>query len=310
MKNNLLADNNHRYGTSLPVNDDCAGPVFSLGYNLVEESLNCALSGTSVGFILGQDPKLGPLTSNGGLTKTKAPLTGSPAVNSGEQPSCLDGLGIAIPSDQRGVLRPQAGICDIGAYEVATRTIARSLAIDDGWILELSENSGTGGTIDSSATTMLIGDNASKKQFLSILSFNSGPLLPDNAIIVSARLRVQFQGTVGSVNPLTLFKGFMVDIKKGFFGTTKSLQSMDFESIPGITVGPLTPALTGGWYNLDLTRGKNFINKLLNNAGLTQIRLRFQLDDNNDAIANYLSLFCGNAPLTSRPQLVIEYYIP
>jgi len=282
MKNNLLADNNHRYGTSLPVNDDCAGPVFSLGYNLVEESLNCALSGTSVGFILGQDPKLGPLTSNGGLTKTKAPLTGSPAVNSGEQPSCLDGLGIAIPSDQRGVLRPQAGICDIGAYEVATRTIARSLAID----------------------------NASKKQFLSILSFNSGPLLPDNAIIVSARLRVQFQGTVGSVNPLTLFKGFMVDIKKGFFGTTKSLQSMDFESIPGITVGPLTPALTGGWYNLDLTRGKNFINKLLNNAGLTQIRLRFQLDDNNDAIANYLSLFCGNAPLTSRPQLVIEYYIP
>ncbi|MBI3153480.1 MAG: hypothetical protein HYZ21_15210, partial [Chloroflexi bacterium] len=46
------------------------------------------------------------------------------------------------------------------------------------------------------------------------------------------------------------------------------------------------------------------------NGGLTQIRLRFKLDDNNNAIANYLSLFSGNAPLASRPQLIIEYHLP
>ena len=45
-------------------------------------------------------------------------------------------------------------------------------------------------------------------------------------------------------------------------------------------------------------------------SGLTQIRLRFKLDDNNDAINNYLSLYSGNAPLAYRPQLVIEYYVP
>jgi hypothetical protein len=40
------------------------------------------------------------------------------------------------------------------------------------------------------------------------------------------------------------------------------------------------------------------------------ICVRFKLNNNNNAIANYLSLFSGNAPAASRPQLIIEYYIP
>ncbi|MGC1377061.1 MAG: hypothetical protein WA821_12590 [Anaerolineales bacterium] len=44
-------------------------------------------------------------------------------------------------------------------------------------------------------------------------------------------------------------------------------------------------------------------------SGLTQIRLRFKMDDNNNAVASYLSLYSGNAPATSRPQLVITYII-
>jgi hypothetical protein len=57
----------------------------------------------------------------------------------------------------------------------------------------------------------------------------------------------------------------------------------------------------------------NFINL----TGLTQIRLRsrpssfgVKLDDNNNAIANYLSLYSGNAPAAYRPQLVVIYYMP
>jgi len=45
-------------------------------------------------------------------------------------------------------------------------------------------------------------------------------------------------------------------------------------------------------------------------SGLTQIRARFKLDDNNNAVANNLSLFNSNAPLASRPQLIVEYYVP
>lgn len=45
-------------------------------------------------------------------------------------------------------------------------------------------------------------------------------------------------------------------------------------------------------------------------SGLAQIRLRFKLYYNNNAIANYLSLYSGNAPTASKPQLIIEYYVP
>jgi hypothetical protein len=70
----------------------------------------------------------------------------------------------------------------------------------------------------------------------------------------------------------------------------------------------LTPS--GGWYSFNLTAAKGRINKLATNGGLTQIRLRFKLGDNNDAIANYLSIFSGNSGAASRPQLIISYSTP
>ena len=49
----------------------------------------------------------------------------------------------------------------------------------------------------------------------------------------------------------------------------------------------------------------------INKAGLTQFRLRFKLDDNNNAIANFISFYSGNyAIAASRPTLTITYYIP
>ena len=76
------------------------------------------------------------------------------------------------------------------------------------------------------------------------------------------------------------------------------------------TVGPLTPTLTNGWYSLDLTPAKNFINKLDSSEGLTQIRIRFKLDDNDDKLANYLNLFSGNGVFGNRPILVVDYDMP
>jgi hypothetical protein len=122
-------------------------------------------------------------------------------------------------------------------------------------------------------------------------------------------LKVKKSGVTGGGNPVAVFQGFMVDIKKGFFGTT-ALQTSDFQTAATKTYGPFLTALSGGWYNLDLTTGKASINPLATLSGLTQIRLRFKLDDNNNAIANYLSLFSGNAPAASQPQLIIEYYVP
>jgi hypothetical protein len=184
-----------------------------------------------------------------------------------------------------------------------------SIAASDGWILESTENSNVGGSLNSTATTFRLGDDAAKKQYRDILSFNTGASLPDNAIIIKVTLKVKRQGIIGGGNPVTMFQGFMVDIKKGFFGTA-ALQASDFQTKANKTYGPFNTVLSGGWYSLDLTSGKAYINQLNTLSGLTQIRLRFNLDDNNNAVANYLSLFSGNAPAASRPQLIIQYYIP
>jgi hypothetical protein len=56
------------------------------------------------------DPKLGPLTNNGGLTATHALFPDSPAIDAGTS-------GTGVNTDQRGVSRPYGSAPDIGAYE-------------------------------------------------------------------------------------------------------------------------------------------------------------------------------------------------
>jgi hypothetical protein len=93
---------------------DVSGMFLSLGHNLIgatDGSSGFPMSGDLVGssaFPL--DPKLGPLTNNGGPTLTMALLPGSPAIDAGDNAS-------APPTDQRGVVRPYGVACDIGAYE-------------------------------------------------------------------------------------------------------------------------------------------------------------------------------------------------
>ena len=162
--------------------------------------------------------------------------------------------------------------------------------------------------MNSTATTLRLGDDVARKQYRSILSFNTSSL-PDNAVITLATLKLKQQGIIGGGNPITTFQGFMADIKKGTLGTS-ALQLTDWQVNASKTVGPFTPSLSGGWYTINLTSAKVYINKLATSSGLTQIRLRFKLDDNNNAVANYLSLYSGNAGAASRPQLIFEYYVP
>ena len=181
----------------------------------------------------------------------------------------------------------------------------RSAGARDGWILESSETSNKGGTLNSAATTFRLGDDAGKRQYRAILSFNTASL-PDDAVITKVTLKVKRQGVTGGGDPVNVFRGFLADVKKGRFGTP-ALQAGDFQAAANKTVGPRKPALAGGWYSLDLTGAGVFVNRLASNGGLTQIRLRFKLDDDNNRKANYLRLFSGNAPAASRPQLIVEY---
>ncbi|WKZ55768.1 MAG: hypothetical protein QY324_06965 [Anaerolineales bacterium] len=193
-------------------------------------------------------------------------------------------------------------------YTVRRRLFVRSAGAQDGWTLESFETSNMGGTFNSTAITLLLGDDAVNRQYRSILSFNTSSL-PDNAVITKVTLKVRLQKIVGGGNPVNALQGFMADVRKGVFGTS-ALQVIDFQAPASKTVGPLKPALVGGWYTLNLPPAKASVNKLATGSGLTQIRLRFKLDDNNNAVANYLSLYSGNAAVGTRPQLIVEYYVP
>jgi uncharacterized repeat protein (TIGR02543 family) len=185
-----------------------------------------------------------------------------------------------------------------------------SIATQDGWVLESKETTNLGGSLNTSTATFNLGDDAAKKQYRGILSFNTGATLPDNAVITAVTLKVKKANIIGGGNPVSIFQGFMVDIKKGYFGSAATLQNNDFEAVATKSYGPFNTALSGGWYSINLTAAKSYINKLATSSGLTQIRLRFKIDDNNNAIANFLSLYSGNAATTSRPQLIITYTVP
>lgn len=104
------------------VNDDCFGTLDSQDYNLIYFP-TCTVAGNTTHNIVSQNPMLGPLQNNGGLTLTHALLSGSPAINAGNPSGCTDANNLALTADQRGFPRPfpTGGRCDIGAYEYGFR---------------------------------------------------------------------------------------------------------------------------------------------------------------------------------------------
>lgn len=184
----------------------------------------------------------------------------------------------------------------------------QSIATQDGYILESAENSNAGGTLNATGAAFNIGDNFEKKQFRSLVSFNTGASLPDTAVITRVTLKVKENKIVGE-KPFAILQDIVIDIKKGFYGAS-ALQLGDFQEPADKSYATKTSETKDNWYVFDLTPARTYINKLSDGNGLTQIRLRFKLDDNNDAIANYISLYSGNAASDKRPQLIIQYYVP
>ncbi len=182
----------------------------------------------------------------------------------------------------------------------------RSIATSDGWVLETGENTSKGGTVNTTSSTFYVGDNAANQQYRAVISFNTASL-PDTAIITSATLKLKKQGQ-GGANPFTTHGNLLVDIRKPYFGTGVGLLAADFQAaVTKAAVATFGLVPVSGWYSATLNNiGAPYINR----AGTTQFRLRFTLDDNNDKGADYTTFYSGNAPVASRPQLVIRYYVP
>jgi hypothetical protein len=85
------------------------GSVIDGGHNISSDASANFTSPTSRN---NTDPLLGALGYYGGSTPTMPLLPTSPAIDTGDNAACP-------PTDQRGVIRPQGLICDIGAFELA-----------------------------------------------------------------------------------------------------------------------------------------------------------------------------------------------
>jgi len=116
IKNSIIAQNQSVWSGSDCYNSNVVSTLISNGYNLIGDGTSCQFN-SSTGDIVGTntspiDPKLAPLSDNGGFTLTHALYGDSLAVNGGSSSTCL-------PTDQRGVTRPVGRVCDIGAYEMS-----------------------------------------------------------------------------------------------------------------------------------------------------------------------------------------------
>jgi len=176
----------------------------------------------------------------------------------------------------------------------------------DGWVLESSERSGKGGTKNSAAPVLIVGDDEENREYRSLLSFPTGTL-PDNAVVYKVQLRVRRAGITGA-NPFTSSNPLIADIRSLRFGTSATLQVGDFQATAGkSTAGTFGRLPAAGWHSATLARGAF---GSVNRTGTTQFRLRFRRDDDNDHKADYITLFSGNAAASFRPELLVYYLVP
>lgn len=179
-----------------------------------------------------------------------------------------------------------------------------SKAGQDGWILESAENASTGGSLNTTDPTFKLGDDASNRQYRAILSFDTSSL-PENAQVQMITLKIKQSGQPIGTNPFNVLGNLWNDAFDPYFGNGPTLELGDF-NVPASSPNmrnrfDKTPV--NGWYS------SSFSQIDINRNGLTQFRLYFGTDDNNNNAADSMNFMSGNANPADRPQLQINYFL-
>jgi carboxypeptidase T len=179
----------------------------------------------------------------------------------------------------------------------------------DGWVLESGENTSVGGSLTSNNSTssaLRAGDNNQDRQYKAVVSFDTSSI-PDGATIVSVTLRL-LRGSVTGTNPFTTHGTCWVDVQNGtgFSGST-TLQNGDWQAAAtAAQATSLSNAASNGTWSTGNLNAAGIA--ALNKTGTTQLRVYFNLGDNDDTGNDYLGYYSGeNGTAANRPQLVVTY---
>jgi hypothetical protein len=184
----------------------------------------------------------------------------------------------------------------------------KSVGADDGYVLEQSELSSTGGTVSSTLTTntaIRAGDSASDQEYRGFASFTTLDI-PDAVTIVSARVRFK-RGTVVGTSPFGTHGSLTVDVNTAGFSGDLALEAADWQASASATnVCTLPEPAVGGWAEcLFNAAGLTAINR----GGRTQVRIHFTTGDNDDAGSDYMGFHSGEtATDADRPELIVTYF--
>jgi hypothetical protein len=106
-----------------------------------------------------------------------------------------------------------------------------SVAAQDGWVLESSETSNAGGSLNGTAATasaLRVGHDNKDRQYKAVVAFDTSAI-PDGATILSVTLRLR-RGTLSGTNPFTTHGTGWADVKTGCFSVSTALETGDFQA--------------------------------------------------------------------------------
>ena len=196
---------------------------------------------------------------------------------------------------------------DIDVY--VEKTFA-SVAAEDGYVEETSENSNVGGVINAAGTgtgAIRAGDQGLDRQFKSVVSFDTSSI-PDGATVTFAQLQLKVAAITGT-SPYS-WPGSptcTVDIRNGGFGGNVALASGDFEaaaSAANVVTGGMPNVAVGSWSNGTLTSTGY---AQVNQTGKTQLRVQFTTGDNDNGAPDHVGWYSSETA-GSEPKFVVRYH--
>jgi hypothetical protein len=210
------------------------------------------------------------------------------------QPGSLNTGGSLNLSVTFASLAVSASFVSVGAY--------------DGWLLETTDGSLKAASANTTDSTLIVGNTPNGRRYRSFLSFNTSPL-PDNAVIISAVLTLKMS-SISNPTPYDTYAGLLVDIRKGFYGTSVKLQLADYEASSSLkSAGTIAePATPTSPYVASLLPAAF---PVISRTSTTQFKLRFPGDEIDNDLYDTIKFYSGDASTVSfRPVLVVTYYTP